>query len=115
MLPAAGLHSVNALGPSEHGGIWIGDEAGLHLWENGALVPLELPEPLRHAQVFALVRDHHHNLWVGTDNGMYRLDSECKIVTGFYRPPDDPRISSIYEDNEGGLWFAGSHSIEEIS
>jgi ligand-binding sensor domain-containing protein/signal transduction histidine kinase len=114
MLPAAGLHSVNALGPSEHGGIWIGDEAGLHLWENGALVPLELPEPLRHAQVFALVRDHHHNLWVGTDNGMYRLDSERKIVTGFYRPPDDPRISSIYEDNEGGLWFAGSHSIERF-
>jgi signal transduction histidine kinase/ligand-binding sensor domain-containing protein len=113
-LPEARLRNVNALAPSEHGGIWIGEEAGLHLWENGALVPLELPEPLRHAQVFSLVRDHHHNIWVGTDNGMYRLDSERKVVTGFYRPPNDPRISSIYEDNEGELWFAGSHSIERF-
>jgi signal transduction histidine kinase/ligand-binding sensor domain-containing protein len=114
VLSDAGLRSVNTLAPSEHGGVWIGAETGLHLWENGALVPLELPEQLRHTQVFALIRDHHHNIWVGTDNGMYRLDSERKVVTGFYRRPDDPLVSSIYEDNEGQLWFAGSHSIERF-
>ncbi|RXH58110.1 putative two-component system sensor kinase [Granulicella sibirica] len=114
VVPETGIHSVNALAPSEHGGVWIGSETGLHLWENGALVPLELPGPLRHAQVLALVRDRYRNLWVGTDNGMYRLDSERKVVTGFYRHPDDPRILSIYEDDEGGLWFAGSHSIERF-
>lgn len=114
VLPDAWLGSVNALAPSEHGGVWIGAETGLHLWENGVQVPLEIPGQLRHAPVFALVRDHQHNIWVGTDNGMYRLDSERKVVTGFYRRPDDPRISSIYEDNEGALWFAGSHSIERF-
>lgn len=112
--PEARLRSVNAIVPSEHGGVWIGAETGLHLWENGALVPLDLPENLRHAQVFALARDHHHNIWVGTDDGMYRLDSERKVVTGFYHRPDDPRVSSIYEDNEGDLWFAGSHGIERF-
>ncbi len=108
------LHSVNALAPSEHGGVWIGSESGLHLWESGASVGLKLPELLQKAQVFALVRDHNHNLWVGTDAGLYRIDPERRTVTGFYRNPGDPSISSIYEDNEGELWFAGSRGIERL-
>ena len=108
----AKLRSVNALAPSEHGGVWIGSETGLRLWEHDELVQLVLPPRLRNAQIFALVRDHNHNLWVGTDFGMYRIDPERRIVTGFYRSPDDSRISSIYEDHQGILWFAGSHGVE---
>jgi ligand-binding sensor domain-containing protein/signal transduction histidine kinase len=108
------LRSVNALAPSEHGGIWIGSEAGLHLWEHGAEIRLKLPARLQKAQVFALVRDHNHNLWVGTDVGLYRIDPERRVVTGVYRSADDTGISSIYEDSEGDIWFAGSHSIERL-
>lgn len=114
VLPDAGLHSINALVSSEHDGVWIGSDKGLHLWENGTVLPLEIPESLRHAQVFALVRDHRQNIWVGTDNGLYRIDSKRRVVTGFYCPPDGPRVSAIYEDNEGELWFAGSRSIERF-
>jgi signal transduction histidine kinase/ligand-binding sensor domain-containing protein len=115
VLPDATLRSVNALAPSEHGGVWIGSENGLHLWENGALIPLELPAALRNAQVFTLVRDRDQNLWAGTDTGLYRIDPERRIVTGFYRGLDESRISSVYEDSEGDLWFAGVHSIERLS
>jgi signal transduction histidine kinase/ligand-binding sensor domain-containing protein len=115
VLPDAPVRSVNALAPSEHGGVWIGSESGLHLWENGALIPLELPVALRNAQVFTLVRDRDQNLWAGTDAGLYRIDPERRIVTGFYRGSDESRISSVYEDSEGDLWFAGVHSIERLS
>lgn len=114
ILPDTKLHSVNALAPSEHGGVWIGSEAGLHLWEHGASVDLKLPMRLRKAQVYALVRDRHHNLWVGTDDGLYRIDPEHRSVTGVLRDNDDATVSSIFEDIEGSIWFAGSHRIERL-
>ena len=46
------LQSVNALAASEGGGVWIGSEAGLSLWEHGALVHLDLPEQLRQGTSF---------------------------------------------------------------
>jgi ligand-binding sensor domain-containing protein len=114
ILPESKLGIVNALAPSDRGGIWIGSTTGLHLWERGALVDLELPAQLRKAQVFALVEDHDHNLWAGTDSGLYRIDAERRVVTGVYRSSDDTGVSSVYEDRVGDIWFAGSHSIERL-
>ena len=108
------LHSINALVPSEHGGVWIGSESGLHLWEHGITIDLKLPGRLHKTQVFALIRDHNHNLWAGTDDGLYRIDPEREIVTGAFRSKDDPEISSIYEDSDGSIWFAGSHGLERL-
>ena len=106
--------SCDSLAPSEHGGVWIGSENGLHLWEQGAFVPLELPAPMRKAQVLSLLRDHNHALWVGTDAGLYRMDPERKTVTGFYRGADETTISAIYEDKEGDIWFAGSRGVDRL-
>jgi signal transduction histidine kinase/ligand-binding sensor domain-containing protein len=114
VLPDTKLRSVNALAPSEEGGVWIGSETGLHLWEHGTSVDLTLPQGLRRAQVYALVRDHHHNLWVGTDDGLYRIDSRSRRVTGVMRNSDETTISSIFEDMEGSIWFAGAHRIERL-
>lgn len=108
------VHSVNALAPSEHGGVWIGSEIGLHLWESGGMVDLKLPEPLRKAQVFALVLDHNHDLWVGTDVGLYRIDTKRETVTSVFRSDNDPEVSSIYEDIDGSIWFAGAHGLERL-
>lgn len=108
------LQSINALAPSEAGGVWIGSEAGLHLWENGAMVDLHLPQALRSAQVFALTRDHHHNLWVGTSSGLYRIDPKRRVVTGFLRSTAGTQVSAIYEDDEGNMWFASGHGLERL-
>jgi ligand-binding sensor domain-containing protein/signal transduction histidine kinase len=114
VLPEELLRSVNALAPSGRGGVWIGSENGLHLWENGALIQLKLPVKLRNAQVFTLLLDHDHNLWAGTEAGLYRIDPERRTVTGSYQNSGDARISSIYEDGQGDLWFAGVHGIERL-
>jgi ligand-binding sensor domain-containing protein/signal transduction histidine kinase len=114
VLSDARMRSINTLAPSEHEGVWIGSDSGLHLWERGGPVDLKLPEQLRKARVFALVRDHNHNLWVGADAGLYRIDPEREIVTGVFRSESDPEISSIYEDGDGSIWFAGSHGLERL-
>ena len=108
------LMSINALAPSEDGGVWVGLEKGLYLWENGARIRLKLPEELNKAQISALVRDRNHNLWVGTDVGLYRIDPKLKKVTGVYRSADDPQVSAVYEDDEGNIWFAGTSGLERL-
>lgn len=107
------LQSVNALVPSRDGGVWIGSETGLRLWEHGTVVDLHLPLSLSKAPVFALARDHQNNLWVGTDHGLYRIDSQRRVVTGFLRSAGAP-VSAIYEDEEGDLWFANGHGLERM-
>ena len=114
VLSEALLGSVNALAPSEHGGVWIGSETGLHLWEQGVSIPLKLPQQLRKAQIFALQRDHNHNLWVGAETGLYRIDREHTTVTGYRRNANDARITAIYEDKEGNLWFANAKGVERL-
>jgi ligand-binding sensor domain-containing protein/signal transduction histidine kinase len=112
VLPDSASGSINALAPSDHGGVWIGSETGLHLWEKDASVPLKLPQRLRGAQVFSLIWDRSHNLWVGSEAGLYRIDPASKTVTGYYHHPDETRITAIFEDSQGSLWFAGSQGIE---
>jgi ligand-binding sensor domain-containing protein len=114
VLSDAKLQGVNALALSENGGVWIGSESGLYLWEHGTSIQLRLPEGLRKVRILALIRDHNHNLWVGTDTGLYRINSELRTVTGFYRNKDDPQVCSIYEDNQGDIWFGGSKGIERF-
>jgi ligand-binding sensor domain-containing protein/signal transduction histidine kinase len=114
VLPDPAVGSVNALAPAEHGGVWIGSDTGLHLWEQGASIPLQLPRRLRNAQIFALVRDHNHNLWVGAESGLYRIDRDRETVTGYYRNTDEARVTAIYEDKEGNLWFGGSQGVERL-
>jgi len=108
------IQSVNALAASEAGGVWIGSEAGLFLWEHGALVPLDLPEQLRKVQVFALTRDHHENLWVGTDHGLFRIDLLSRKVTGFLNSTAGTEVSAVYEDSEGEIWFACGRTLQRL-
>lgn len=108
------LQSVNALAASDAGGVWIGSEAGLYLWEHGTMVPLDLPEQLRRAQVFALTKDHHHNLWVGTDRGLFRIDLLSRKITGFLSSTAGTEVSAIYEDDEGEIWFACGPSLQRL-
>jgi ligand-binding sensor domain-containing protein/signal transduction histidine kinase len=108
------LRSVNALAASGGGGVWIGSEAGLNLWEQGALVRLDHPEQLRGAQVFALTKDHHDNLWVGTDRGLFRIDIQSRKVTGLLNSTAGKEVTAIYEDNEGEIWFASGRTLQRL-
>lgn len=108
------IQSINALAPSEGGGVWIGSETGLYLLEDGTLLHLDLPDHLHKAQVFALTKDRHHNLWVGTDRGLFRIDLQSRKATGFLRSTAGMEVSAIYEDNEGEIWFACGRNLQRL-
>lgn len=114
VLSETDLLSINALAPSDGGGVWVGSEKGLHLWEGGKQIPLQLPAELEKSQVFSLLIDHTHNLWVATDAGLYKIDPRRRQVTGVFHSVDDPVISAVFEDAEGDIWFANSHGLDRL-
>jgi len=62
---------INALLPEETGGLWIGTDNGIHLWESGALGNLKLPSSLRQLQILAMARDRDAN------SGLERTMASC--------------------------------------
>src|SRR5277367_3681031 len=59
---------INALLPEETGGLWIGSDDGIHLWEGGVLATLNLPSSLKQLQILTMARDSAANIWVGTNH-----------------------------------------------
>jgi ligand-binding sensor domain-containing protein len=63
---------INALLPADTGGLWIGTDNGIHLWEDGVLATLNLPSSLKQLQILAIARDQDANVWIGTNHGIVR-------------------------------------------
>src|SRR5271168_1168279 len=64
---------INALLPADTGGLWIGSDDGIHLWEGGVLATLNLPSSLKQLQILTMARDSAANIWVGTNHGIVRI------------------------------------------
>ena len=105
---------VNALLPAETGGVWIGTDKGLYLWEGGVLATLNLPSELRRLQILALARDRGANLWIGTSHGIVRITQSGAISLDQLNPKPGLEVTAIFEDLDGGIWFGGSRGIERL-
>jgi signal transduction histidine kinase/ligand-binding sensor domain-containing protein len=108
-LPGAEVNSLLAQGPGDgpgngQGDLWIGTNAGLVRSKASADVPV----PLRHTPILAMVRDHDANIWVGTPKGLGRLNPNGYAAdTG-----DSGAVTALFVDREGNLWVGGPHGIE---
>ena len=105
---------INALLPAETGGVWIGTDKGIHLWDGGVMAALNLPSSLRHLQILALARDRGANLWVGTNHGVVRITQSGAISLDQLNPKPGFEVTAIYEDLEGDIWFGGSRGVERL-
>jgi ligand-binding sensor domain-containing protein/signal transduction histidine kinase len=105
---------INALLPAETGGVWIGTDTGIHLWEGGVMAALNLPSSLRHLQILALARDRSANVWVGTNHGVVRITPSGAISLDQLNAKPGFEVTAIYEDLEGDIWFGGSRGVERL-
>ena len=105
---------INALLPAETGGVWIGTDEGLHLWEGGVLATLNLPSELRRLQILTLARDRGANLWIGTNHGIVRITPSGAISLDQLNPKAGLEVTAIFEDLDGDIWFGGSRGIERL-
>jgi ligand-binding sensor domain-containing protein len=105
---------INALLPAETGGLWIGSDDGIHLWEGGALATLNLPSSLRQLQILTMARDSAANIWVGTNHGIVRITPSGAVSLDQLNPKPGFEVTAIYEDLDGDIWFGGSRGIERL-
>jgi ligand-binding sensor domain-containing protein/signal transduction histidine kinase len=106
--------SINALLPAETGGLWIGTDSGIHLWEGGVLANLNLPSSLRQLQILAMARDQDANVWIGTNHGIVRITPSGAVSLDQLNPKPGFEVTAIYEDLDGDIWFGGSRGVERL-
>jgi signal transduction histidine kinase/ligand-binding sensor domain-containing protein len=105
---------INALLPADTGGLWIGTDNGIHLWEGGVLATLNLPSSLRQLQILAMARDHDANVWIGTNHGIVRITPPGAVSLDQLNPKPGFEVTAIYEDLDGDIWFGGSRGVERL-
>jgi ligand-binding sensor domain-containing protein/signal transduction histidine kinase len=105
---------INTLLPADSGGLWIGTENGIHLWESGVLATLNLPSSLRQLQILAMARDHDANVWIGTNHGIVRITPFGAVSLDELNPKPGFEVTAIYEDLDGDIWFGGSRGVERL-
>ena len=105
---------INALLPAETGGLWIGSDDGIHLWEGGVLATLNLPSSLKQLQILTMARDSAANIWVGTNHGIVRITRSGAVSLDQLNPKPGFQVTAIYEDLDGDIWFGGSRGIERL-
>jgi ligand-binding sensor domain-containing protein/signal transduction histidine kinase len=105
---------INALLPADTGGLWIGTDNGIHLWEGGVLATLDLPSSLRQLQILAMAKDNDGNVWVGTNHGIVRITPSGAVSLDQLNPKPGFEVTAIYEDLDGDIWFGGSRGVERL-
>ena len=105
---------INCLFPADSGGLWIGTDHGIRLWEDGSLTPVESLSSLAQLQVLTITRDHDANVWVGTNHGIVRITRSGAISLDLLSPKPGSEVTAIFEDLDGDIWYGGSHGIERL-
>jgi signal transduction histidine kinase/ligand-binding sensor domain-containing protein len=105
---------INALLPDYGGGLWIGTDNGLELWDGIRLTKLELLSAVSRLQILTLADDHDGNVWIGTNHGIerYTRNGGDSLEPLDSASADD--VTAIFEDRDGDLWFGGSQGIERL-
>ncbi len=105
---------INALLPADTGGLWIGTDNGIHLWEGGVLATPNLTSSLKRLQILAMARDRDLNIWIGTNHGIVRITRSGAVSLDLLNPKPGFEVTAIYEDLDGDIWFGGSRGVERL-
>ena len=105
---------INCLFPADTGGLWIGTDHGMHLWEGGALAQVNVPSSLKQLRIFTITRDHDANLWVGTNHGIVRITRSGNVSLDLLSTKPGSEVTAIFEDLDGDIWFGGPRGMERL-
>lgn len=106
--------TVNALLPAVNGGLWIGTNQGLYLWDTSG-GPKDPPAKwLPGRQIFAIYKDTASNIWVGTDRGLVRITAGGLVSQERLERDPGSSVTAIFQDRDGDLWFGGSRGLERM-
>ncbi|MFP7722094.1 diguanylate cyclase domain-containing protein [Lysobacter sp. A3-1-A15] len=97
--------------------IWVGQNDGVSVLEDGRFLPVASGEALPHPQGYNLLAERDR-LWIGTRRGVAFIDHGGPAA-GQVRQPDwagtvaELQINGLVRDREGHLWIATSDGLFE--
>jgi signal transduction histidine kinase/ligand-binding sensor domain-containing protein len=113
VLPSS-IGSVNALAVAEHGGVWVGTDNGLLLWDGSRLSRPASFAQIAKLQILTVIRDRQGNLWAGTNHGLVKISPSLEVSADFLQAGSATKITAVYEDRDGDVWFGGQQGIERL-
>jgi ligand-binding sensor domain-containing protein/signal transduction histidine kinase len=99
---------------ADKGQLWIGTDNGLARWTGGNLVPTDLPPPLHHGQVLAMVRDRESNIWIGSAAGLFRFDASGVFERNDAQDVPTGGVTAAFVDREGNLWTGSTKGLDQF-
>lgn len=106
--------NVNALLPANNGGLWIGTDHGLALWDEKAILHDVYDASLDKVQILSMTEDFDASTWLGTDQGLVRITAGGQVTFDRSGSANGEQITATLIDREGALWFGGPHGVERL-
>ena len=107
-------YKINALAPSNNGGLWIGTDLGLRFLSTGADIRVGTPRWNNDNQILAITKDISGNIWAASSRGLIRVTPGGE----FSRLPGESRktaeVTAVYQDSDGSIWFGGPAGLEHL-
>jgi signal transduction histidine kinase/ligand-binding sensor domain-containing protein/CheY-like chemotaxis protein len=114
---AEGLRGTPAwsIAPAADGGLWIGTDAGLSRYTNGAFQHVSGPRGHEDMRVRAVLEDRDRRVWVGTDGaGVYQLDHGRLTLFNRDKGLSGDTVTAIEQDREGRVWIGTNTGLDRI-
>ena len=105
---------INTLLPAINGGLWVGTDHGLQLWDRNKLTEFNLPSSIGQLKILALARDRDANIWIGTDHGIIRITAAGAVSLDQLNTKAGSEVTAIFEDHDGDVWIGGPRGIERL-
>ncbi len=104
-----------SVAPRSSGGLWVGTDVGLSIFEAGAFRHINGPAGHERTRVRAVYEDRNHVLWAGTDGaGLYRLERGQLTVFDRGAGLSGNTVTAIEEDRLGRLWIGTNSGLDRI-
>ncbi len=97
--------------PRGRGGLWVGSDGGLSIYEGGRIVNLTAPAGFAKFRVRAVL-DDGDDVFVGTQGaGMYRLNSRSLKLAAHINGIGGHAVYSLCKDRQGHIWVGTDEGL----
>ncbi len=94
---------VNAIADNGHGGLWIGTDEGVDVFQDGRFEPLN--GALKSSTVMELHRDRRGRLWIGSRQGLFRYENNRLDTIALPHFSPGVFVSVVAEDSADEFWL----------
>ena len=101
--------------PRRAGGLWIGTDAGLSRYSDGAFEHIAGPRGHEAVRVRAVLEDRRGAVWAGSEGaGLYRLDGSRLTVFNRASGLSGDGVMALAEDRLGRVWVGTNVGLDRI-